>query len=258
VNDELFRVFGSLQDGAEREANAAADRDFTSQGGLLYDQWSAAPIPTVKIQFCGTNLDAKDTALVGKGSSDPYLSIRHMTAYAGLRANGGNGVEVWKSKTIKRTLTKKWGEVEIPLELLCAVDQDRLLLIECYDYDLGSPDLIGICGTSVRELLEQKEGLQWELTNSDVRATKKAKGENYTDSGTLAVKGLQSGAMERKVGTKSAQSEHAAYRAAFESKERSSWMTLDQYHSWQEQQAAARAAQVTHLPVPSNGASNCV
>ncbi|ELT95706.1 hypothetical protein CAPTEDRAFT_3259 [Capitella teleta] len=127
----------------------------------------------VTLQLCGKKLDKKD--LFGK--SDPFLLF--------YRTNEDNSFTVChKTEVIKNTLNPTWKPFTVPVRALCNGDYDRLLKVECYDWEKdGDHDLIGVFSTTLKELQRGPgEYNCYECINAKKQAKK---GKKYRNSGTV-------------------------------------------------------------------------
>ena len=58
-----------------------------------------------------------------------------------------------KTEVIKITLNPTWRPFTVPVRAVCNGDYDRVIKIECYDWDKdGGHDFIGECFSSLNEL----------------------------------------------------------------------------------------------------------
>lgn len=132
----------------------------------------------VRLQFRSTGLDKKDFF----GKSDPFYEI-----YAEDPSSGSQAM-VFRSEHIMKTLNPTWQPMSISLTALCNGDRDRPLLIKVHDWDSdGSHDLIGICNTTLNEMLGGGVGKEWGLINpKKIPGGKKAK-KGYKNSGVLSL-----------------------------------------------------------------------
>ena len=130
---------------------------------------------TVRMHWRGTGLDKKDFF----GKSDPFYTI-------GVENASGSFSVVHQSETIMKTLNPTWRPMSIPLQQLCNGDRDRRLQIICYDWDSdGNNDLIGVCTTTLNELVSEGLGKDLALINAKkMPGGKKAK-KGYKNSGEL-------------------------------------------------------------------------
>jgi hypothetical protein len=136
---------------------------------------AAAAVPehaagTLQIAFAGESLAAKDAALFGKGSSDPYLRILR----PGLAAAPQR--EVWRSQTLKATLNPEWPAARIDLTTLCGGRLAEPLVLEVWDADAASADdIIGAVTASVRDLLSAGQSkAQLQLVETTAKGSKGA------------------------------------------------------------------------------------
>uniref|UniRef100_A0A672U0Q0 Copine 3 n=1 Tax=Strigops habroptila TaxID=2489341 RepID=A0A672U0Q0_STRHB len=98
----------------------------------------------VVLEVEARKLDNKDFF----GKSDPYLEFHKQTG-------DGNWVMVHRTEVIKNNLNPVWRPFKISLNSLCYSDMDKLIKVECYDYDSdGSHDLIGSFHTTMSKLKE--------------------------------------------------------------------------------------------------------
>ncbi|XP_014673209.1 PREDICTED: copine-3-like isoform X2 [Priapulus caudatus] len=121
----------------------------------------------------GIKLDKKDTF----GKSDPFLEFHRLV-------DGGSYQLIHKTEIIENTLNPTWKELKIPVNALAAGDNNRELLIRCYDFDtMNDNDLIGVFMTTPAELI----GCATESTSrafSCINPKKTAK-KKYVDSGKI-------------------------------------------------------------------------
>lgn len=125
----------------------------------------------ITMQFCATKLDKKD--LFGK--SDPFLCFS--------RTNENESFTVvHKTEVIMKTLNPTWKSFTLPVRTLCNGDLDRVIKVECFDWNRsGSHELIGQFLTSVRELARGPGPTNdYECINAAIKAKK---GKKYTNSG---------------------------------------------------------------------------
>ncbi|XP_074646733.1 copine-8-like isoform X2 [Tubulanus polymorphus] len=138
---------------------------------------SAEEISSLKdvavLQFCAKHLDKKDFL----GKSDPFLVFH--------RSNPDNTwTVVHKTEVIKNTLDPTWRPFSVPVRKLCNGDYDRLIKVDCFDWDSdGSHDLIGIFQVSLTQLVKGGASNTYECINPK----KKAKKKNYKNSGTVSL-----------------------------------------------------------------------
>ncbi len=120
----------------------------------------------------GRKLDKKDFF----GLSDPFLVF--------YKCNEDNSyTAVHKTEIIKNTLNPTWKQFTLPVVTLCNGDHDRIIKLECFDWDSdGSHDLIGEMFFSLNEL-KANPNYSKELINPK----KKAKKKSYKNSGFLDV-----------------------------------------------------------------------
>ncbi|XP_052260932.1 copine-8-like isoform X2 [Dreissena polymorpha] len=128
----------------------------------------------IHMKLRATGLDNKDFL----GKSDPYLVF--------YRANpDGSYTITHKSEVIKNSLNPTWRPFCVPAKTLCNGDHDRLLKVECYDWDSdGSHDLIGEFTTTLKDLLKAPTA---STVYQFINPKKKAKKRNYKNSGELQV-----------------------------------------------------------------------
>ncbi|XP_010013865.1 PREDICTED: copine-3 [Nestor notabilis] len=130
----------------------------------------------VVLEVEARKLDNKDFF----GKSDPYLEFHKQTG-------DGNWVMVHRTEVIKNNLNPVWRPFKISLNSLCYSDMDKLIKVECYDYDSdGSHDLIGSFQTTMSKLKEASRSspVEFECINEKKRQKKK----NYKNSGIVSVK----------------------------------------------------------------------
>lgn len=125
----------------------------------------------VTMQWIGKKLDKKDFF----GKSDPFLLFHKSN-------EDGTFTVVHKTEVIKKTVNPKWKPFKVSARALCNGDYDRLLKIECYDWDKnGKHDLIGVFSTSLKEL---SQGPGTKNTYECINPKKQAKkGRKYKHSG---------------------------------------------------------------------------
>lgn len=132
----------------------------------------------VTMQFFGKNLDRKDFF----GRSDPFLTIK--------RCNEDNSyTTVHRTEVIKRTLNPVWKSFILHASLLCNGDYDRMLKIECHDWNAnGNHNYIGSFATNLRALaLGPGPNNEYECINE----IKKAKKRKYKNSGMINLMGIE-------------------------------------------------------------------
>ncbi|XP_036362931.1 copine-8-like isoform X1 [Octopus sinensis] len=124
------------------------------------------------LQFQATNLDKKDFF----GKSDPFLIF--------YRANEDRSfTAVHKTEVIKNTLNPTWQPFNVMASVLCNGDYDRVIKVECYDWDRdGGHDFIGEFTTNLQTLLK---GAGPENRYEAINPKKKAKKKNYKNSGEV-------------------------------------------------------------------------
>lgn len=115
------------------------------------------------------------------GKSDPYYEIFARDA-------SGSHTLVYRSMHIMKTLNPTWQPQTISIATLCNGDTERPLLFKVYDWDSdGSHDLIGICSTTLKAMVDGGVGTEWALINQKkMPGGKKAK-KGYKNSGTLSL-----------------------------------------------------------------------
>lgn len=90
-------------------------------------------IKSYTLQFRGIHLDKKDFF----GKSDPFLIF-----YRNIGNNQWN--EVHRTEVIMETLDPVWSCFVIPIQVICNNDMEKLIKIECFDWDKhGDPEFIG-------------------------------------------------------------------------------------------------------------------
>ncbi|XP_067125347.1 copine-5-like isoform X3 [Centruroides vittatus] len=130
------------------------------------------------MQFYAKKLDRKDFF----GRSDPFLTIK--------RCNEDSSYTVvHRTEFIKRTLNPVWKPFSIHVSTLCNGDYDRMLRIECYDWNQsGNHNYIGSFATNLRTLaLGPGPSNEYECINE----TKKAKKRRYKHSGMINLMGIE-------------------------------------------------------------------
>lgn len=137
---------------------------------------------TLEISFAGASLAAKDHALFGKGSSDPYLHV-----FAG----GVSGKKLGTTNTVTQNLNPSWKPLEIPVESFSTSDDpwNAMLTVQAWDYDMASKDdIIGECSFPAYQLRIPKPTSKSELCTL-VRTDEKGK-KKYGDQpqGTVLLK----------------------------------------------------------------------
>jgi copine 5/8/9 len=96
----------------------------------------------ITLQFCAVKLDKKDFF----GKSDPFLVFSRTN-------ENGTFTVVHKTEAVMKTLNPTWKPFTILVRTLCNGDLDRVIKVECFDWNRsGSHELIGQFSTSVREL----------------------------------------------------------------------------------------------------------
>ncbi|XP_077983479.1 copine-8-like isoform X2 [Glandiceps talaboti] len=127
----------------------------------------------VRLQFKAQGLDKKDWF----GKSDPFLAFYR-------KNDNGSVTIVHKTEKIKRTLNPTWKEFHIPVMTLCGNDYDRLIKIECWDWNRsGSHDLIGEFTTNMRQLTRGvNTANEYEVIHPKI---KEKKPKNYKHSGIV-------------------------------------------------------------------------
>ncbi|XP_048577137.1 copine-3 isoform X2 [Nematostella vectensis] len=134
----------------------------------------------VQMVFRAQKLDNKDFF----GKSDPYLEFSRAK-------EDGSFVVVHRTEVVSNNLNPKWKPIHISSQQLCNGDYDRVLKVNCYDWDDdGSHDLIGTFTTTLRELSTCQQGgaeLQWPCINEKKRKKKK----NYKNSGVIFLSSCQ-------------------------------------------------------------------
>ncbi|XP_020897999.1 copine-5 [Exaiptasia diaphana] len=126
----------------------------------------------VFFQFRGHKLDK----IFFFGKSDPFLVF--------FFSNEDNSFTAFFfTEVIKNTLNFFLKEFSIPSRAFFFGDYDRLIRVECYDWDffLGH-DLIGIFSTTLRELTTNTN-----ITFELIHPGKKAKKKSYKNSGTISI-----------------------------------------------------------------------
>ncbi|XP_076035926.1 copine-8-like isoform X2 [Oratosquilla oratoria] len=147
-----------------------------SKGGMIIvsgeEMSNSKEVATM--QFSAKDVDNKDFL----GKSDPFLIFYRCQL-------DNTYVPVHKTEVIKNTLNPVWKPMVVPLRILCGGDYERMIKIECYDYDNdGGHDLIGECYTTMKKL---NSGPGHENQYDLINPKKKAKKSNYKNSGTLVL-----------------------------------------------------------------------
>ncbi|XP_074644535.1 copine-8-like isoform X2 [Tubulanus polymorphus] len=126
----------------------------------------------ITLQFCGKKLDKKDFF----GKSDPFLLFH--------KSNEDSSFTVThRTEHIKKTLNPTWKPFTMPITKLCNGDYDRLIKVECFDWDRdGGHDLIGEFSTTIRELTR---GPGQANVYECIHPKKKAKKKSYKHSGLV-------------------------------------------------------------------------
>lgn len=115
-----------------------------------------------------SSLDKKDLF-----SSDPYFVIEK-EIYSDRRE------QIFKSETIKKSLSPVWTEFELHLDVLCSGDLSKKLWFLVYDWDkLSNDDLIGQFSCTLEELMQGKKEY------NVIEPTLAAKKKNYPNSGVF-------------------------------------------------------------------------
>jgi hypothetical protein len=132
----------------------------------------------INLQFSASKLDKKDFF----GKSDPFLVFS--------RTNENDTFTVvHKTEEVKCTLNPTWKPFTLKVQTLCNGDLDRVIKVECYDWNQsGSHDLIGHFSTTVREL-SRGPGVQNEY--DVINPKKKAKDKKYVNSGKVILMNCQ-------------------------------------------------------------------
>lgn len=129
----------------------------------------------VTFQFTGKKLDKK-TYFLFWGSSNPFLSIS--------RANENSTFTVvHRTEQIFNNVNPCWKPFTIPVSTLCNGDYERVIKIDCHDYQSnGSHKTIGEFTTTLRQLTkESRERNTYEVVN----ATKQRNKPSYKHSGEI-------------------------------------------------------------------------
>ncbi|EDO26801.1 predicted protein, partial [Nematostella vectensis] len=146
----------------------------------LNPKWK--PIHISSQQLCNGDYDRVLKDFFGK--SDPYLEFSRAK-------EDGSFVVVHRTEVVSNNLNPKWKPIHISSQQLCNGDYDRVLKVNCYDWDDdGSHDLIGTFTTTLRELSTCQQGgaeLQWPCINEKKRKKKK----NYKNSGVIFLSSCQ-------------------------------------------------------------------
>lgn len=130
----------------------------------------------ITLSMAGRKLDKKD--LFGK--SDPFLEFYK-------QGDDGKWMLVHRTEVIKYTLDPVWKPFTVPLVSLCDGDIDKVIKVQCYDYDNdGGHDFIGEFQTCVLKLCEAQDGRSVEV--ECINPKKQKKKRNYKNSGIIIVK----------------------------------------------------------------------
>lgn len=127
----------------------------------------------VFLQFRAEKLDKKDFF----GKSDPYLE------FARAKEDGGF-IVVHRTEVIQNNLNPRWKSFEIPVNMICNGDYDRVIKVSCFDWDSdGSHDFIGSFTTNLREMscIQRPKELEWPCINEKKQTKKKG----YKNSGLV-------------------------------------------------------------------------
>jgi len=96
----------------------------------------------ITLQFAASKLDKKDFF----GKSDPFLVFSRVN-------ENRTFTVVHKTEVVKCNLNPTWRPFTLPVRTLCNGDIDRVIQVECYDWNQsGSHELIGNFMTTVKEL----------------------------------------------------------------------------------------------------------
>ncbi|MCL4130502.1 UNVERIFIED_CONTAM: hypothetical protein GTU68_052839 [Idotea baltica] len=124
------------------------------------------------LDMSAVDLDKKDFM----GKSDPFLVFSRS-----LQNNTFSVIH--KTEVIKNNLNPVWKPIVIPVKALCGDDEQRIIKIECFDYDSdGSHDLIGECQTKLATL---REGSGPTNNYTLINPKKQQKKSSYKGSGKL-------------------------------------------------------------------------
>nr|XP_002732563.1 PREDICTED: copine-8-like [Saccoglossus kowalevskii] len=133
----------------------------------------------ISLQFKAEGLDKMD--LFGK--SDPFLVFYRQND------DGQSFTITHKTEKVKRTLNPTWKPFTIPVMALCGNDYDRILKVECWDWNMGgSHDLIGEFTTTMRQLTR---GVNMSNVYEVINFEKKKKKSKYNHSGTVLLEKCQ-------------------------------------------------------------------
>ncbi|KAL4631045.1 copine-3 isoform X1 [Arapaima gigas] len=132
----------------------------------------------VNFEVEARKLDNKDFF----GKSDPYLEFYKHTGTTWQLAH--------RTEVIKNNLNPTWRPFQIPLQSLCEGDMEKLIKVECYDYDNdGSHDLIGIFEANMTQMQQASRTSPAEF--ECINHKKKQKKKNYKNSGVVSIKVCQ-------------------------------------------------------------------
>ncbi|XP_062517129.1 copine-8-like [Corticium candelabrum] len=126
----------------------------------------------VCLHFSAAGLDKKDFM----GKSDPYLVL--------LKRTDSGWVPVYKTEVVRKTLNPSWRPLSLPVRTLCNFDYNRMLKIECYDWERdGKHALIGAFTSTLNELMMCSRGRKsFECINESKKGKK-----NYKNSGIITL-----------------------------------------------------------------------
>uniref|UniRef100_A0A1A8EXA2 Copine III n=1 Tax=Nothobranchius korthausae TaxID=1143690 RepID=A0A1A8EXA2_9TELE len=112
------------------------------------------------------------------GKSDPFLEFYKQTETGWQLAH--------RTEVIKNNLNPTWKPFRISMQSLCGGDVEKLIKVDCYDYNnSGSHDFIGSFQTTLSQIQQatQSYAAEFECINS-----KKGKKKGYKNSGVIIIK----------------------------------------------------------------------
>uniref|UniRef100_A0A8C6LR08 Copine-3 n=1 Tax=Nothobranchius furzeri TaxID=105023 RepID=A0A8C6LR08_NOTFU len=128
----------------------------------------------VAFEAAARKLDKKDFF----GKSDPFLEFYKQTETGWQLAH--------RTEVIKNNLNPTWKPFRISMQSLCGGDVEKLIKVDCYDYNnSGSHDFIGSFQTTLSQIQQatQSYAAEFECINS-----KKGKKKGYKNSGVIIIK----------------------------------------------------------------------
>ncbi|XP_028288405.1 copine-3-like isoform X2 [Parambassis ranga] len=129
----------------------------------------------VVFEAAARKLDRKDFF----GKSDPFLEFYKQTETGWKLAH--------RTEVVKNNLNPVWKPFRIPIQSLCGGDVEKVIKVECYDYNnSGSHELIGTFQTSLSQIQDatQTYAAEFECINT----AKKHKKKRYKNSGVIILK----------------------------------------------------------------------